>query len=170
MKIAITDREILNIFWAIWGISTKISGKMWPMIILKVTKNQGFTLPLEDKFFGKPQWGGGRGGMAKLTPPPSGFRLKKQPQLYVWALQEPCKTRFFASSLTKMIISDLDPCSKIVQRLLTIWNRETKSSRNFTKLSLLKNGRVFIHQISSKILTEEKATTSNICYKQIYLS
>ena len=25
------------------------------MIILKVTKNQGFTLPLEDRFFEKPQ-------------------------------------------------------------------------------------------------------------------
>ena len=27
------------------------------MIILKVTKNQGFTLSLEDTFFEKPQWG-----------------------------------------------------------------------------------------------------------------
>ena len=29
------------------------------MIMLKVTKNQGFTLPVEDTFFEKPQGGGG---------------------------------------------------------------------------------------------------------------
>ena len=34
------------------------------MIILKVTKNQDFTLSLKDKFFEKPQGGG-----VKLTPP-----------------------------------------------------------------------------------------------------
>ena len=28
------------------------------MIILKVTKNQGFTISLEDTFVEKPQWGG----------------------------------------------------------------------------------------------------------------
>ena len=33
----------------------KFSEKMWLMIILKFTKNQGFTLSLEDKFFEKPQ-------------------------------------------------------------------------------------------------------------------
>ena len=33
----------------------KFSGKMCLMIILKVTKNQGFTLSLEDTFFEKPQ-------------------------------------------------------------------------------------------------------------------
>ena len=31
----------------------KILGKMWLMIILKVTTNQGLTLPLEDTFFKK---------------------------------------------------------------------------------------------------------------------
>ena len=39
------------------------------MIILKVTKNQGFTLPLEDIFFEKPQGGG------KIEPS-SCFRIK----------------------------------------------------------------------------------------------
>ena len=34
------------------------------MIILKVTKNQGLILSLEDTFFGKPQ------RAVKLTPPP----------------------------------------------------------------------------------------------------
>ena len=38
----------------------KFSGKMCLMIILKVTKNHGFTLCLEETFFEKPQ--GGRGG------------------------------------------------------------------------------------------------------------
>ena len=43
----------------------KFSGKMCFKIILKVTKNQGFTLSLEDTFFEKPKGGGG----VKLTPP-----------------------------------------------------------------------------------------------------
>ena len=57
MKIANIDREILHNFWTTWGISMKFSGKMWLMIILKVTKNQGFTLSLEDAFFEKTQGG-----------------------------------------------------------------------------------------------------------------
>ena len=46
--------EILEIFWTTWAISMKFSGKMWLLIILKVKKSQGFTLSLEDTFFGKP--------------------------------------------------------------------------------------------------------------------
>ena len=42
----------------------KFSGKMCLKIILKVTKNQGFTLSVEDTFFKKPQ-----GERVKLTPP-----------------------------------------------------------------------------------------------------
>ena len=42
----------------------KLSGKMCLKIILKVTKNQGFTLSVEDTFFEKPQDGG-----VKLTLP-----------------------------------------------------------------------------------------------------
>ena len=53
MKIANIDREILHNFWTTWGISMKFSGKMYLMIILKVTKNQSFTLSLEDTFFEK---------------------------------------------------------------------------------------------------------------------
>ena len=41
------------------------------MIILKVTKNQSFTLSLEDTFFETPQGGG-----VKLTPLPSRIRVK----------------------------------------------------------------------------------------------
>ena len=55
MKIANIDREILHNFWTTWAISMKFSGKMCLVIILKVTKNQGFTLCLEDIIFEKPQ-------------------------------------------------------------------------------------------------------------------
>ena len=41
----------------------RFSGKMCLKTILKVTKNQGFTLSLEDTYFEKPQ------GRVKLTPP-----------------------------------------------------------------------------------------------------
>ena len=66
MKVANINREILHIFWTTWGILMKFSGKMWLMIILKVTKNHGFTLSLEDKFFEKPQG-------VKMTPPSSPY-------------------------------------------------------------------------------------------------
>ena len=49
----------------------KFSGKMCLKMILKVTKNQGFTLSLEDTFFEKPQ---GRGG--GQIDRPSRFRVK----------------------------------------------------------------------------------------------
>ena len=67
MKIANIDREILHNFWPIWGISMKFSEKMWLMIILKVTKEQGLTLSLEDTFFEKPQGGG------QIDPPSQPF-------------------------------------------------------------------------------------------------
>ena len=57
MKIVNIDRENLHIFWITWGISMKFSGKIWLMIILKFTKNQSFTLSLEDTFLEKPQGG-----------------------------------------------------------------------------------------------------------------
>ena len=50
IKIANNDKEIFHIFWTTWGISVKFSGKMWLMIILKITENQGFSLSLEDTF------------------------------------------------------------------------------------------------------------------------
>ena len=55
MKIANFGGEILHISWKTWGISMKFSGKMWPIIILKVTKNQDFTLSIEERFFERPQ-------------------------------------------------------------------------------------------------------------------
>ena len=57
MKIPNTNTEILHNFWTTWEVSIKFSWKMWLMIILKVTKNQGFTLSLEDTFFAKAQGG-----------------------------------------------------------------------------------------------------------------
>ena len=54
MKIDNIDREFLHVFWTTWGNSMKFSGKMCFKIILKVTKNHGFTLSLEVIFFEKP--------------------------------------------------------------------------------------------------------------------
>ena len=48
----------------------KFSGKMCLKVILKVTKNQGLTLSIEDTFFEKPRGEGGRGGGGPLPPPP----------------------------------------------------------------------------------------------------
>ena len=64
MKIANIDRQIFHMFWTTWGNSMKFPEKMYFKIILKVTKNQGFTLSLEDTFFEKPLGGreGGGGG------------------------------------------------------------------------------------------------------------
>ena len=45
----------------------QFSRKMCLKIILKVTKNQGFTISLEDTFFEKPQ--GGNGGQTGLIIP-----------------------------------------------------------------------------------------------------
>ena len=55
MKKANIDREILHNFWTTWEISMKFSGMMCLMIILKVTKNQGFSFSLEYTFFEKPR-------------------------------------------------------------------------------------------------------------------
>ena len=57
LKIANTDRESLHIYWMTCGILIKSSGKMWFMVILKVTKKQGFILSLQDIFLEKPQGG-----------------------------------------------------------------------------------------------------------------
>ena len=57
MKMVNIDAENLDIIWTNWGISIKFSGKMWLMVMLRVTKNQSFTLSLDDTFLEKPQWG-----------------------------------------------------------------------------------------------------------------
>ena len=57
MKIVNIDGENLYIFWTTCEISMKFLGKLWLIIILKVTKNHGFTLSLEDIFLEKPQDG-----------------------------------------------------------------------------------------------------------------
>ena len=48
MKIVNIEGENLPISWTTWGMSMKFSGKTWLMIILKVTKNKGFTPSIED--------------------------------------------------------------------------------------------------------------------------
>ena len=52
----------------------KFSEKMCLLIILKVTKIQGFTLSLENTSFEKPQEGGDK--IDPPPPPPSPFRVK----------------------------------------------------------------------------------------------
>ena len=42
MKVPNIDRDILHNFWTTWGNSMKFSGKIWLMIILKVTRKPGF--------------------------------------------------------------------------------------------------------------------------------
>ena len=44
------ETEILHISWTTWGTSIKLPGKMWIIMLLKVTKSQGFTLSSEDTF------------------------------------------------------------------------------------------------------------------------
>ena len=51
MKIVNIDGGNFHIFWTTWRISMKFSRKMQPMIILKVTKKQGFNLSLSDAFW-----------------------------------------------------------------------------------------------------------------------
>ena len=50
MKIVNIEEENLHISWKSWEISMKFSGKMW---LIKVTKNQGFTLSLKNTFLEK---------------------------------------------------------------------------------------------------------------------
>ena len=60
----------------------KFSVKMIFMIILKVTKDQGFTLSLEDTFFKKPQGGGGQiDPSSSLSPAVLGLRLNTKLQI-----------------------------------------------------------------------------------------
>ena len=58
-KVVNIEGKNIHIFWTTWGISTKFSGKMWLMIILKVSKNPGFTLSLKH-IFEKATGNGGR--------------------------------------------------------------------------------------------------------------
>ena len=57
MNIANIDGESLHILWITWEILMKFSEKMWLMIILNVTENQGFN-DLEDAFLEEPQGAG----------------------------------------------------------------------------------------------------------------
>ena len=50
-SLKIVEEENLHIFWTTWGISKKLSGKMYLVMIFEVTKNQGFTHSLEKTVF-----------------------------------------------------------------------------------------------------------------------
>ena len=102
MKIVNIDREILHNFWTTWGISMKFSGKMCLMIILKVTKNQGFTLCLEDTIFKKPQGGSN-------WPPPAVLGLNSLPRKHLNSSQNSPEPFF---QILFLLFSNL-PCPKI---------------------------------------------------------
>ena len=55
----------------------KIDRNWWLMIILKFTKNQGFTLSLEDTAFEKPHGGGEGGGGGQIDPLLKEFYLEE---------------------------------------------------------------------------------------------
>ena len=80
MKIANIDRDFLHVFWPTWGNSTTFSGKMCFKIVLKVTKNQGFTLCLEDTFFWKTTKP--PGGVRQIDPPPPPWPLLDRPTFW----------------------------------------------------------------------------------------
>ena len=67
MKIVNIVRKSLHIFWTTWRISIKFLGKMWFMIILKVTKKPGFHTLLLEINFGKTT------GVSNWHPPPPPF-------------------------------------------------------------------------------------------------
>ena len=87
MKIVNIDGENLHVLWTTRIISIKFSGKMWLMIILKVGKNHGFTLSLEDTFLEKPQEGSNWGLKAF-----NDFRNKQQKQGKVYECFLICKS------------------------------------------------------------------------------
>ena len=39
IKLVSIEEENLHIYWTTWGISMKLSGNMWLMILPKVTEN-----------------------------------------------------------------------------------------------------------------------------------
>ena len=49
-------KENLHIIWTTWENSMNFSGNMSLMIILKVTNNQAFALPLDDTCLEKSNW------------------------------------------------------------------------------------------------------------------
>ena len=64
MKIVNIEEENVQIFQTNWEISIKFSEKTWLMIILKVTKNQDFSLSLVNTILEKPK------GRIKFTSSP----------------------------------------------------------------------------------------------------
>ena len=126
MKIANIDREILHNFWSTWGISMKFWGRMWPMIILKVTENQGFFLFIHDT---KTK---GAGQIDSPQPPRISHRLSKRE-----------KSKSFRLSLLNIILRQLSTSAlrNLIKDTSFIWvmaffNKAdldfVRSSYNFT--------------------------------------
>ena len=77
MNMVNIDRESFHLPRTTRGTSMKFSGKMWLIIMLNVTKFQGFTLSLQENF-----WKNCRGWRsnwpAHPPPPPQLFKGQKQ--------------------------------------------------------------------------------------------
>ena len=73
----------------------KFSGKMWLMIILKVTKKHGFNFSSEDTFLEKPQIGDRDPDRDQIDTPPAVLWLRKSVNLSnVGIIQDPARLRF----------------------------------------------------------------------------
>ena len=101
IKMVNIEEENLHIFWTSWGISMKVSGKMWVMRILKVTKKQGSILSLKNTFLEKPHGEGSNSSPnifrvkvkflqflhlphpTSLPPPPISFNIKHRTLVHI---------------------------------------------------------------------------------------
>ena len=121
------EGEHLHIFRMTWGISIKFSVKMWLMIIMKVTKNQGCTLSKKHIGFWKNHRGGG-GAPVKWQLPlhPSYSRILRvrnsRDHGRVWT------SNLLCSYLTHWII-----------RLMALWVRYMHWSKKFLVQTLLRS-------------------------------
>ena len=88
----------------------KFSGKLWLMIILKVAKNQGFTLSLQDTIFDKPQEGGG----VRSNWPPAILGLNWKTNSSAGFLREPSQN--FRVPLYEKIPVGYFPCVSIIRK------------------------------------------------------
>ena len=118
------EGEHLHIFRMTWGISIKFSVKMWLMIIMKVTKNQGCTLSKKHIGFWKNHKGEGGGRWncnSPCTPAILGLRVRNsRDHGRVWT------SNLLCSYLTHWII-----------RLMALWVRYMHWSKKFVVLRSL---------------------------------
>ena len=105
-KILHINEENLHIFRMNWGISMNFSEEVWFMMILKVTKKQGFTLSLSRKdSLEKEQ---GWGGEVKLTLPAFlGLRVYRWNKCFLILLRRQYCQRWIVFCETSRYVSSL---------------------------------------------------------------